>query len=76
MRRSTKTLLLEEIVPALHRGVRVGSVQLNGRQCEALILVLSQSVDIEPLIACFHSLIGETLIQFKPIEKTSVEKEG
>lgn len=70
---STKAIMLEEIIPKLNRGVRVGSVNLNGRECEALILVLSQSVDIEPLISCFYSLIGDTLIQFKSNDTTKDE---
>ena len=63
---STKSILLDQILPKLHKGRMSEWVRLDRRDCEALLLILSQSVDIEPLIRCFHSLIRETLIEFKP----------
>lgn len=63
---STKSILLDRIMPKLKQGQAAGFVRLDARDCEALLLILSQSVDIEPLITCFHSLIKETILLDKP----------
>lgn len=63
---SMKSIVIESIIPKLHEGIYKGRVTLTDKDCEGLILILSQSVDIEPLIRCFHDLIGQTLANFKP----------
>jgi hypothetical protein len=64
--RSLKSILLDQIYPKLQSGRTSGFVRLEARDCEALMLILSQSVDIEPLLNCFKTLIGETILMDKP----------
>jgi hypothetical protein len=66
MRMSTKSILLDRIMPKLKQGQAAGFVRLEARDCEALMMILSQSVDIEPLLTCFHALIKETILLEKP----------
>lgn len=63
---STKSILLDQVIPKLNQGRDAGFVRLEARDCEVIMLILSQSVDIEPLIACFHNLIAETILTDKP----------
>jgi hypothetical protein len=63
---STKTILLDQVIPKLNHGREAGFVRLEARDCEVIMLILSQSVDIEPLITCFHNLINETILMDRP----------
>lgn len=61
-------VMLENVLPKLKSGRETGSVELDERDCQALLFVLSTSIPIEPFIVLFHELIRETLITVDPKE--------
>lgn len=53
-------MIKERLIPKLLKGADKGRIELNSDDCEKLLFVLRTSVPLEPFLASFVDIIGQT----------------
>lgn len=53
------------IVPILEKGIELGTVQLEKRDCEELLFILRTSIPLEPFLETFAEMINKTVAEYR-----------
>jgi hypothetical protein len=53
------------LVPLLEKGIEVGSVQLEKRDCEELLFIFRTSIPLEPFLEVFTEMINKTVADYR-----------
>lgn len=53
------------LVPILEKGIELGTVQLERRDCEELLFILRTSIPLEPFLEVFTDMINKTVADYR-----------